>query len=242
MYEKSVGIVLQLTPFSDSQKVVRVFTRDFGTRSFMVSLHGKSRGARAAAALFRPMQELNFVFKNVSPDQLGRVKEVSPAQLFSNLHQHHAKRLIALFLAEVLYRVLKNHQEDQALYDYVLSGLHSLEKTEEKIADFHLFFMAGLASALGFHPENNFDSNNRFFNPQEGMFVHQTYAASGTIRDEVLSEKINLIFNPIDSSEDVLQITREQRAAILNILIDYFRYHVPEFTEIKSIEVLKEIV
>jgi DNA repair protein RecO (recombination protein O) len=242
MVEKSVGIVLQLTPFSDSQKVVRIFTRSFGTRAFMVAIHGKSRGGRAASALFRPMQELNLVFKNLQHDQLGRIKEVSPEQLFTNLHEDPNKRLIALFLSELLYRVLKNHQEDEALYDFILSGLMSLDKTEEKISDFHLFFLAGLASALGFHPENNYDSNHPYFNPQEGMFVHETHPAVGTIRDEYISEKVNKIFNPVDFTSDALQLSRDQRAHVLKILIDYYRYHVPEFTEIKSIDVLKEIV
>lgn len=242
MYEKSRGIVLQLTPFSDTQKVVRIFTRNFGTRAFMVNIHGKSRAGRSASALFRPMQELNLVFNKVQAEQLGRIKEVSPEQLFSNLHLVPDKRLIALFLSELLYRVLKNHQEDEPLYDYIISGLQSLDGTEEKVADFHLFFLAGLASALGFHPENNFDLRNRYFNPREGMFVSETHPAPGTVRDEFLSERMNKIFNPVEVSENALQLNREQRASILKILIDYFRYHVPEFTEIKSIEVLKDIV
>lgn len=242
MYEKSNGIVLQLTPFSDSQKVVRIFTRNFGTRAFLVTVHGKSRAGRSASALYRPMQELDLVFKKLQPDQLGRIKEVEAAYLFSHLHEEPNKRLIALFLSELLYRVLKNHQEDETLYDFILSGLQSLDKTEEKVADFHLFFMAGLASALGFHPENNFDSQNRFFNPQEGMFVVETHSTPGTVRDELLSEKIHQIFNPLPVSDHSLQLSREQRSSLLKVLLEYYRYHVPEFGELKSLEILKDIV
>jgi DNA repair protein RecO (recombination protein O) len=242
MYERSVGIVLQLTPYSDAQKVVRIFTRDFGTRSFMVTVHGKSRGSRAASALFRPMQELNLVFKNLPSDKLGRIKEASPQSLFNNLHNDPGKRIIALFLSELLYKVLKNHQTDESLYDFILSSLLSLDETNLKTSDFHLFFLAGLASMLGFHPENNYNEQWKYFNTQEGRFVSENFTGTGVVRNETLSQKLNIIFNPDENSASQLHLNRDQRVAILNVLIEYFRYHVPEFSEIKSLEVLREIV
>ena len=39
----------------------------------------------------------------------------------------------------------------------------------------------------------------------------------------------------------LISITNTQRQMLLNVLVDYYKLHLPEFNDVKSLEVLREI-
>ena len=62
------------------------------------------------------------------------------------------KRTIALFLAEVLYHVLRHPMPDEPMYEFIRLSVQALDQSEEP-QNFHLAFLVGLAAKLGFEME-----------------------------------------------------------------------------------------
>ncbi len=59
------------------------------------------------------------------------------------------KRTIVLFISEVLYHVLRHPMADEPMYEYISEAVQALDATD-KPQNFHLLFLVGLASRLGF--------------------------------------------------------------------------------------------
>jgi DNA repair protein RecO (recombination protein O) len=150
------------------------------------------------------------------------------------------KNCIASFMNEVLAKCLKEHHENEALYFFVAVKLKTLDTTEKKISDFHLYFLLELADHLGFFPNNNYSEKNCLFDLQEGVFtesvpIHPYYADSET------SFFLNQLIRSAEEKKD-LELTGAVRAMLLSTLLLFYKLHVPGFGEMRSLPVLKELL
>jgi hypothetical protein len=59
------------------------------------------------------------------------------------------KQAISLFIAEVLYHVLRHPMMDEPMFDFLAQAIQSLDTTNEP-QNFHLQFLADFAAKLGF--------------------------------------------------------------------------------------------
>ena len=118
MYQKVTGIVLHSLKYNDTSNIVHVYTRESGRVSFLVKVP-KSRKAGVRPMLFQPlaMLELEADFRpNVS---IHRIKEAKVVLPFKTLPYHPYKSAMAMFLAEFLYRALREEQSNESLFAYL---------------------------------------------------------------------------------------------------------------------------
>ena len=91
------SIVLGSVRFSDSGKMVRLFTEDQGLRSFPVMGLGSSNKGRAP--MFQPMSLITAEEENAKIGKLPRLTGVQRAYIFQNLYTDPIKSTIAFFCA-----------------------------------------------------------------------------------------------------------------------------------------------
>jgi len=142
MYSTTDAIVLSLQPHSDKAHVLHAYTRAGGRANYNVYGIGKKN----AAGLYTPLSliQLTTDDRSVRTAQLTYV----PATIVTDPY----KRTIALFLSEVLYHVLRHPMADEPMFDFIEQAVRLLDKTDEP-QNFHLHFLVGLASKLGFAME-----------------------------------------------------------------------------------------
>jgi DNA repair protein RecO (recombination protein O) len=239
MLEKTRAIILHQIKYTDSGIIVQTYTKKFGRLSFLIK-GMRRRKTGKHNILFQPMfiHDLELYYKTKREMQL--LKEFSASFTPYDIYSNIKKSSVALFLGEVLTAVLREESPHDELFDYIEKSIIYFEKCKEGFANFHLAFLAGLSSFLGFEPEPRLTGENAYFDLENGIFVpippvHGNYA-SEEITD-VLSEFFVASYDSINK----ISLTGKMRNDVLETLIRFYSLHLPGLKKIKSLEVLKEV-
>ena len=148
---KTRGIVLHTIPYNDKCSIIYMYTEAFGRASYLVS---RSRGKKSAVskALFIPLSVLEMEVEHLNKRDLHRIKETRICFPLNDVCCDPVKIVLALFLSEVLFRVVKDTEPDPRLFDYLYESIHLLEYADKGIANFHLVSLLGLLQYLGIFP------------------------------------------------------------------------------------------
>ncbi len=233
MLVKTPGIVLHTLKYSETSIVSRIYTRELGLQSYMVNGVRGSKGNKAA--LFRPGNILELVsyFKREHKG-LQRLKEYSFGILYQQLPFHIIKSSLALFLIEVLNKVVKEEEPNLDLYDFIEGSLAKLDSTENNLSTFHIRFLSLLAMELGFHPGGNYLPERPYFDLQEGQSLAEPPAQHIYLEPRLSAFFFNQLEGaPLDTAE---------RRLLLNRLLQFYALHIDNFGEVKSLEVLSEVL
>jgi len=236
MIRKTRGIVLHTTRYGESSLVVHCYTELSGRQTFMVKGVRKSR-KQNRSNLFQPLFILDFEVYHKDSRDIQLVKEVSRAMPLNSIPFDITKSTQAIFMAEVLYRVVKEEEPNPMLASFLISTIQYLDTLEEDSPDFHILFMFQLSRHLGFYPQNNFGEERVFFNLASGQY--KTHFGDPEI---FLDQAASVLWNRYMHAD--LQSVKEegfngmQRKQILDDLLRFYKLHVAGMGEIRSLEVL----
>ena len=152
MEQKITGIVLHTLKYNDTSNIVDIYTEQSGRASFLVKIP-RSRKSGVQTVLFQPLSIIE-VEADVRPTNgLHRVREAKSLYPFRSLPYHPYKSSIAMFLAEFLYRALKEEAPNEPLFAYLVHSIRWLDECENRsFANFHLVFLMRLSRFLGLYP------------------------------------------------------------------------------------------
>jgi DNA repair protein RecO (recombination protein O) len=239
MIEKTRAIVLHQIKYTDSGIVAQLYTRKFGRQSLLIKgMRNKKSGRHNV--LFQPMSILDLVIYYKESREMQVIKEFtvsySPADIYLNIK----KSCVAIFIGEVLISVLREESPNESLFDFIEKSVVYFDRCKEGFANFHIAFLAGLSSYLGFEPGTQTNRNDIFFDMLNGVFVpaiplHGNYA--GAEISDILAAFFSSSYEKISN----IILTGSLRNEVLEVLIKYYSIHLPGLRKIKSLEVLKEV-
>lgn len=236
MIRKTRGIVLHTTRYGDSSLVVHCFTEQFGRQSYMVKGVRKSR-KQNRSNLFQPLFILDFEVYYKATRDINLVKEVTRAIPLNSIPYDITKSTQAIFMAEVLYRVVKEEESNPMLAHFLINNIQYLDALEDPSPDFHIIFLFQLSRYLGFYPQNNFGGENIYFDLASGRFKpHMTDS-------EIQLDESNSILWSRYIGYDYQGIkdagfNSVHRKMVLDNLVRYYKLHVAAMGDIRSLEVL----
>jgi DNA repair protein RecO (recombination protein O) len=239
MIEKTKGIVLHQIKYSDSAIIAQLYTRKFGRLSFLVRGMRKKKSGRYNV-FFQPLSVLDIVTYYKESGGMPSIKEFSVSYSPSDIYSDVKKSCIAIFIGEVLSSILKEESPNEQLFGFLENSIEYFDKTRENYANFHIAFLAGLSSYLGFEPSRCTDKEYHFFDMLNGCFVmlppsHGNYASKEI--SKLLAEFFSLSY---EDSKNV-SLNGSLRNEILETLVRYYSIHLPGLKKIRSLEVLKEV-
>lgn len=239
MLQKTKGIVLKTTDYSETSIVVKIYTEDFGLQSYLINSVRK-RNAKVKSGLFQPLSQVELVAYHKPNGGLQRIAEVKSDVRYMNIPFDPVKSSIALFLNEMLYRCLHEGEGDAALYHYLSNALELLDLQTSVSGTFHLSFLLGLTRHLGFFPNGMHTPSTPYFDLQEGTFcqslpIHPHYLDGDESRhfDELLRATVG--------TQKLPAFDAAMKRRLLDRLVEYFRLHVEGFGEVRSHKVLEEV-
>ena len=240
MLHKTEGIILHSVKFAENSLIVKVYTSELGLQSYM--LNGvKGKKSKYKSALLQPLSLVELIATSSNSGNLHRVSEINLLKPYTDIPYHLAKRSIAIFLNEVLYRVLKEEHADISMFEFIKNALLVLDLKQDSCANFHIYFMVQLTAYLGFSPNGSLEEKNTLFDLKEGCFV-----ATIPIHRHYLNAESSMIFYRFLTTtfEDFqsISLNRIQRKELLQALILYYQFHIHSFGEIKSLSILEEII
>ncbi|MEA3461516.1 MAG: DNA repair protein RecO [Bacteroidota bacterium] len=236
MIQKTRGIVLHTTKYGESSLVTHCYTEQAGRQTFMVKGVRKSK-KQNRANLFQPLFILDFEVYHKDNREIQLVKEVTRAIPLNSIPFDITKSTQAIFMAEVLYRVVKEEESNPMLASFLISTIQYLDTMEDASPDFHIIFMFQLSRHLGFYPQNNYGEERIFFNLVSGQFKTQ-FGDPEIYLDQGVSELWNRYMLTDIQSVKEEGFNGTQRKNILDNLVRFFKLHVTGMGDIRSLEIL----
>ena len=236
---KTRGIVLHTIKYGDTSMVAYILTDILGRQNYLVQGVKSSKGKGNKAALLQPMFLLEFEGINSGHSQMDRMKDVRLSQPLQSIPFDIRKSTISLFMAEVLYRLIKEVEPNSPLFDFVNDSVLALDTMESGISNFHLWFLVQLSAFLGFYPANQY-SQNDIFDIIEGAFspiIPQHALIINRENSHLLGELMNCSVFDLP----LIELARSQRSDFLNSLLGYFSYHLDSINKVQSLNILREV-
>ncbi len=233
---KTRGIVLHTTRYGESSLVVHCYTEQSGRQTYMVKGVRKSR-KQNRSNLFQPLFILDFEVYHKNSAGIQLVKEVNRAMPLNSMPFDITKSTQAIFMAEVLYRVVKEEESNPMQAHFLINTIQYLDALEESSPDFHILFMFQLSKHLGFYPQNNYGDGGIFFNLASGRYkshIDDPEVQLNEADSRLWNSYMALDFQPIKETE----FNGSHRKTMLNNLVRYFKFHVEGMGDIRSLEVL----
>ena len=233
------GIVLHFIKYGESSVIATIFTRDFGRQSYMVNA-ARSKKAKNKSSLLQPLFIVDLVAYQKQSRDVQRLKELKSSQVYQNIPFEITKSSIVLFIAEVLYKSINEHESYPELFDFIKNSLLYFDLMEDGSNNFHLWFLYRLTEYLGFLPDTNNSGFQGWFDIQKGAVLHYEPTHPYFANKDVTARLTELSKIKIGNLQ-TFKIHRDIRDSLLSVLVQYYQMHFGELGEIKSLNVLREV-
>ena len=240
MLEKTRGIFLHAVKYSETSLIASIYTEAFGRQSFVINgTHSKKTMVKAT--LFQPLYLLDLELYYIAGREIQRLKNARNANPYCSMQFDIRKSSQVFFLAEVLYKCLREEEPNAELFSFIYHSLAFLDLTEKGVNDFHIWFLFKLTRFLGINPSNENARISNFFDMQSAAFVsHEPLHSQFTDKHSTLL--FARLFDVGFSSLETLNYTQNERKIVLEKLLEFYKIHFDNFGEIKSLNVLKEVL
>jgi len=240
MLHKTRGIVLKTTLYSESSVVVQVFTDKFGIQSYLINGVKKPK-AKIPMNVLQPLHLLDMVVYHKMNTQIQRVAEARPSPVFRSIPYHVIKNTIVQFLNEVLYKSIRQQNADENLFDFIYNAISWFDETDEPNVNFHLAFLLKLSRFLGFAPHSQTRNDQKYFDLQEGDFT-SVMPIHPYFMDKTDADWFLLLFNAPFEKIFEIKLDNVTRRFLLDKILVYYTLHTASFGQIKSHQVLEDVL
>ncbi len=239
MMTKTQAIVLHSLKYGETRLIVDMFTRGFGRQSFIVSIPKTPKG-KIKKQFFQPLTLLD-IETDIRPRlQLQKLHDVRLMSPFASIPYDPDKLAISLFVAEFLYYALRSEQRNELLYDYLENSIMWLDGQQVRFANFHLVFLLRLTRFLGFYPNLDAYKDGDYFDLRESVFMSNPPVHRDFLHPEE-AQKVQLMMRMDYPTMHLFRMSHQERNRLLEVSLKYYRLHLPDFPEMKSIEVLRAL-
>jgi DNA repair protein RecO (recombination protein O) len=164
MFSRSEGIVLHSLKYGDSGRIVTVYTEAFGRCSFLLQgLHAKKSANKAN--LLQPLFLIELEMDHRQGRTLQRARELRINHPYQTVPYDIVKSSQAIFLAEFLYKTLREEEARTELFQFLSHSFQILDLLQTGAANFHLLFLLQLSRYMGFGPRNDYAAVFQELNP-----------------------------------------------------------------------------
>ena len=231
MISSTKGIVLSFLKYKETSIIVRVFTEQFGLRSYIVNSVRTARG-KGKIALYQPLTILELeVYENKSKN-IQRISETKCHFPYRHIPFEISKMTVAIFISELLTKVLRNAEEqNKELYSFLENSLIQFDLMSDTEGYFHLQFMLKLSFFLGFQP----------YDIEELLHQLDTETVMGVKYNFSIEDK--KVLNQLKKADydTSLEIPSVVKNTFLQLIIRYYQLHEEQLGKMKSLHVLREV-
>jgi len=239
MLQKTRGIVLHSIPYNDKYAITLIYTEEFGRMSYLTS-QAKSRKSRVPRSLFHPLSILDLEVDHKNLRDIQRIKEIKIHIPLSSLLTDPIKSAVGIFIAELISKIIREEQTNRLLFDFLLQSIQVLELTDASPANFHLVFMIRLSRLLGFYPDASNYKDGMIFDMRNGVFSSNKSAHIDFLPPDESAVFYNLLRMSYENMS-AFRFSGRERQMIIHRILEFYRLHLSDFPEIKSLEVLHDV-
>jgi len=241
---KTKGIVLRCVKYGDTSIIANIYTELFGLQSYIIK--GARKTSKKGASninYFTPASILDLQVYHNELKQLQFIKEFQWAYLYNEIPYDIIKNAVAMFAIELIQHSIKQPESNPDLFYYIENCLIKLDTASITIAaNFPLYFSLKLGEQMGLGIQGDYSLITPILDLQDGYYVSERPIHSYFIEGNLATITTNIInLKSIDELEN-LKLNQSIRRALIEYYIQYFALHISNFIELRSLEVLKEVL
>ena len=239
MFVSSPAIVLNRIRHNDTTFITNLYTEKMGCVAFAVK-KAQTAKARASATLLQPLNSVTAEWEHRGNKTLQHISDLQILHPYTTLPYQPQKSITASLLSEILYYSTRQERQGD-LYPFIRDSLLWFDKAESHYDNFHITFLLSLICHLGFQPNIDnpgaysfFDLQNAEYTPAQpyhNYFLHHADA-----------RYIPIFMNLRYTNMHLLRTTHQQRYRALKIILAYYKLHITDFPDIKSLEIVKQVL
>ncbi len=237
MFITTPGIVLRTYPFRDNKLIVKIFTKDAGILSFIITK------TKSQIALSQLLTIAEITYKHSKNQSLFYIKEVNVNYIYKSLTTDGEKIQVSLILCEILNKCL--NEQNSLLYDFIINYFKTLDGLKSYVVGFDTLFLIKFCKIIGISPfENELkDITNMVLSIEEGGFIKNRECSKENLivpaKDSLEIYKLSrLDFGEL--KESVIDSSLNER--LFNYMINYLSIHLTDLRSLKSLEVVNDLI
>ncbi len=233
------GIVLHSVKYAENSIITTMYTREWGRQAYMIRVSG-NRKSQNKPGILQPLFFLSFVAYQKEAREVQRLKEIKNQPVYQSIPFDVVKSAQALFLAEILYKVLREQESSPDTFAFIQNSLMYYDLSERPAPNFHLWFLFRLTEYTGIMPDTAKIGFEGWFDMRKGAVVPFEPSHPFFINREATEILAKLASLKIQDLEQ-LRIPANLRNSLTTKLVEYYQLHFEHLGEIKSLKVLHEI-
>ena len=236
MLERISCIALRTVKYNDRNSILGVYTHSYGRLSLLLPA-GTSRAAVRLRALTMPLGRFECVADIRPGRDIFAMRDVRPTGVPASTSP--VKSTLSLFTADLLASLLREPQQDTALFGFLWNTIDTLAEADQHLtANFHICLLMRLQQFLGIEPDWSTFSSGAVFDMADGIFritppVHGRFLPSAEAEAAYTLRRISF------RNASHFAMSRSDRNLILDRLLQYYRIHFPSLGTLSSLDVLR---
>ena len=225
------GISLHYYKYSDNSVISKIFTKEFGLKSYVVK-GIKNKKSKNKLGLLKPLNLIQIEVTNNPKQNIQYIKEIRISEVFPDYLINMKKQFLSMFISEILMKVLVESEISINLYQFIENTAKNINTLENINKNFPIIFLIKLTSHLGFFPSNS-NENMEYFDLENGCFTNNPsyFNISGENKDYLVS-----LLNDEDITIPILN-----RKELLKSIQKYYKLHHYNIENLKSYEVIESL-
>jgi len=240
---KTKGIVLRVVKYGETSVIVTIFTELFGVQSYMVNGVRTSKKGAAKANLFQPGAILDLVAYHNELHHLQRLREYRWSVLYQHIFFDVIKNSVALFMVELLSKMLKQPETNTELFYFAEDAFMHLDAAgDQVVANYPLFFALHLSSFFGFRFSDRYTETATYLDLKEGEFLqdHPVHPYFLGYPYSFITSQLLKVMQPHEL--DQIKLNKDQRRILLQAYQTFYALHIQDFGVMKTLPVLQEVL
>ena len=221
------GIVLSYIKYRETSIIAKIFTEALGLQAYIVQ-GVRTKKSKYNVALFQPLTLLDMVVHHKKRGGIQRVAEIQRYTPHGDILADVKKATIAIFLAELLSKVIREEERNEKLFDFLWKALIRLHAQTDGYEFFHLTFMLQLSHYLGFGISTAQDVYTQ---------LHRL-GKTWEIDQETLEGLHVLLTGKVDKC---VRMNRAVKRRVTASIIKFYQLHIDTLDTFRSMKVLQEI-
>src|SRR3569623_377954 len=153
MLHTTQGIVLGYIKYRETSIIAKIITEVLGLQAYIIQ-RVRTKKPQYNIALFQPLTLLDMVVYHKKQRSIHRVVEIQRNTPNNDILIDRRKGAIAVFLAELLVKVIREEEYNKKLFDFLWRTVVRLNEQSTDYEFFYLTFMLQLSHYLGFGISN----------------------------------------------------------------------------------------
>ena len=233
-------ISLKVTRYSDTQSILTAYSREWGRVAFAIAT-GKGKNASRLRAMTMPMGIVECDTDMRPGREVLTMRQARPVTVLTDMHSNPLKQMVAMFLAEVLTKVLRESVPDRGIYDFIEGSARCLDAMAvSDIGNFHICFLMHLGRLLGIEPDVTTYSPGGVMDMRDGIWRDCLPLHGEMLTPEESAEAARLARMTYTNMK-YFRYTRSQRARVLDTVLRYYSLHVTPLSGLRSLEILRSM-